>query len=494
MKGFILPAVLLALLTAPAPVAEEQPKKSMKLFEKHHYDEAATLLRPSLLSLGQDKEDVALLTMGTSYLRNAELHRELYQTALVVTAEYYRKLAAETGKGRSRFVDLYLGEFLLDSGKPDAAVAPLEKFKADDSIPQKFRDIAAVLLGTSAFLKDDKQKAEELWKGVDPSDPEVGTELAAAYGRAGLSERNPLELCENALVTANKTGKQLPQRVIKNVLEVYADNGLTEKGLDLLRSADLRAPSYGEHIAKSKDVNFYSISLIKSLSGLYLQASRAYLEKASRGSKVRDIATFHMAEAHALSGNVEQSSKALTSFLTSTLVPPQYRDRAAVRQAANQYQRGKRTEAIGAWDDISRKQPADPDLLGEVLQACGRLRIDCPTAAKKADSVVESGQGKKFSFLNASLGTYYLGKRNYAKALAYLEAGRDKGNKNKIEANEPALLVELAELYYRSKKYSEALEIFFEMSKYFPVVRQIQEPMQGIYSKEQKSAGDVKIN
>ncbi|HWR72598.1 MAG TPA: hypothetical protein VN604_05485, partial [Nitrospirota bacterium] len=172
----------------------------------------------------------------------------------------------------------------------------------------------------------------------------------------------------------------------------------------------------------------------------------------------------------------------------------QYRDRAAVRQAANQFQRGKRSEAIGVWDEISRKQPGDPDLLGEVLQSCGRLRIDCPNIATKADSTVESGQGKKISFLNASLGKYYLGKRNYTKALAYLEAGRDKGNKNKIEANEPSLLVNLAELYYRSKKYSESLEIFFEMSKYFPVVRQIQEPMQGIYSKEQKSAGDVKIN
>jgi len=494
MNGFILSAVLLVILAAPAPVADEQLKKSMKLFEKHHYDEAATVLRPSLLSLGPDKQDVSSLTMGTSYLRNAELHRELYRTALVVTSEYYRKLAAEAGKGRSRFVDLYLGEFLLESGNPEAAVAPLEKFRADDSIPQKYRDISAVLLGTSAFQKEDKQKADELWKGVDLSDPEVGSELAAAYGRAGLSDRNPLELCENALVTAKKSGKGLPQRVVKNVLEVYSDNGLTEKGLDLLRSADLRAPSYAEHIAKSKDINFYSISLIKSLSELYLQASRSYLEKASRGSKVRDIATFHMAEAYALSGNVEQSSKALTSFLASTLVPQQYRDRAAVRQAANQYQRGKRSEAVGAWDEISRKQPADPDLLGGVRQASGKLRIDCPTVAKKADSTVESGQGRKFSFLTASLGKYYLGKRDYTKALVYLEGGRDKGNKNKIEANEPVLLVNLAELYYRSKKYSEALEIFFEMSKSFPVVRQIQEPMQGIYSKEQKSAGDVKIN
>jgi len=55
------------------------------------------------------------------------------------------------------------------------------------------------------------------------------------------------------------------------------------------------------------------------------------------------------------------------------------------------------------------------------------------------------------------------------------------------------MLVDLAGLYYRSKKFSEALEIYFEMSKQFPQVRQIQESIQGVYAMEQKSAGDVKL-
>jgi hypothetical protein len=51
----------------------------------------------------------------------------------------------------------------------------------------------------------------------------------------------------------------------------------------------------------------------------------------------------------------------------------------------------------------------------------------------------------------------------------------------------------LAEAYYRNKKFSENLEIYFEIGKQYPVVRQIQEAMQGIYSMEQQSAGEVKI-
>jgi hypothetical protein len=74
-----------------------------------------------------------------------------------------------------------------------------------------------------------------------------------------------------------------------------------------------------------------------------------------------------------------------------------------------------------------------------------------------------------------------------------MEAGRDKSNKNRIEFNDPRMLIALAEAHYRSRNFSEALEIFFEMSKQYPAVRQIQAAMQGVYSMEQQSAGDAKI-
>ena len=77
--------------------------------------------------------------------------------------------------------------------------------------------------------------------------------------------------------------------------------------------------------------------------------------------------------------------------------------------------------------------------------------------------------------------------------LRYMEAGRDKGNKNKVEYNDPLLLVRLSEAYYNLKQFSESLEIYFEMSRQFTALRQIQIALQGIYSMEQKSAGDVKI-
>ena len=95
--------------------------------------------------------------------------------------------------------------------------------------------------------------------------------------------------------------------------------------------------------------------------------------------------------------------------------------------------------------------------------------------------------------LHFALGRHFLRKQDSAAALSHMEAGRDKSHKNKIEANEPAMLVTLADLYYRTKKFSESLEIYFEMGKQFPAVRQIQEALQGIYSMEHQSAGDAKL-
>jgi tetratricopeptide (TPR) repeat protein len=149
---------------------------------------------------------------------------------------------------------------------------------------------------------------------------------------------------------------------------------------------------------------------------------------------------------------------------------------------------------MAVWDELMRKQPEDPDLIAEILFACSRMKTECPGVLQKAAAMVEARDSKRLSLLNIAIGKYYLGKLDHVRAVSYLEAGRDKSNKNKIESNDPVLLVSLADAYYRTKKFSEALEIYFEMSKEFPEIRQIQEAVQGVYAMEHKSAGDVKIN
>ena len=494
MKRLALVSFLVCAVTASAAFGADDPvARAMKLYERRHYAEAAAALRSEVHAVEASRQPSAQLTLGMLYLKNAELHRDLYHESLALHLDYLKKLAATRGKSRSRFADLYLGETLIESGKPEAAFTYLERFIADEGIDPRSKALAKVSLGLSFALRENKQRAEEVWAGLDASDPEIKAALAAAYSRAGYKEKNPLTLADESLTSLKKQAAP-SLRHLRDVLVVYADARQAEKALDLLKRADLKSFSYKESVSKTKVINFYDVSLLDDLSTIYLQAGIAGLEKASQDGKLRETANFYLGEAYALAGNIDQAMKANAVFMASATMPQQYRDRARARQAAHQHQKGHPLEAIETWDELSKKQPEDPEVIAEVLSMCARLRTDCPKVAQKAAAAVETGEGKRFSVLNIGLGKYYLAKKDYGKAVSYLEAGRDKGNKNKIESNDPAMLVSLAEAYYRTKKFSEALEIYFEMSRQFPEVRQIQEALQGVYAMEHKSAGDVKIN
>ena len=493
MKRFSLLIGIMMLIVSPVRAADDPVQKAMKAYEKHRYEDALRDLRAALPSLEPARQASAHLTLGMIALKSAELHRGLARVSSAVTVDHLKRLAAYRGAGRSRYSDLYLGLALLESGNAGAASAPLEKFIAGGGDP-KHAAIARIALGEAAYQRGDRQKAQELWGGVDASDPEVRIRSAAAGSRAGLTERDPAPLCDGALAEAKRTGKQPSVAVVKSCLDVYGRSGAIDKGFDLLARADLRSYSYREAIGKSKVLSFYEPQLLSNLAAFYLQASIASLEKAAADPQLKGVASYYLGEAHLLAGNAEQAAKALAAFLGAPQMPAAERSRALVRRGEIQYQKGKQADASGAWDDLNRSQPNDPELLAEILFSCGRMRIDCPRAAQAAATAVETGEGKRFAVVNSGLGNYYLLKKDAAKAVTHLETGRDKGNKNKIESNDPLMLVDLSDAYYRTKKFSEALEIYFEMSKQFPQVRQIQEALQGIYSMEHKSAGDVKIN
>lgn len=483
---------MIVSLSTPTYSADDPVKRGMDLYNSHHYEEAAAVILPYLSSVKSGTEGGPYLSLGMIYLKNAELHRALYNVSLSVHLDYLKKLSAIRGKARSRFAKLYMGEALLEAGKPKKAVSYFKEFIADKKVKPKYKALAKIGMGNSYYLQGNKQKARNLWLSLKTTDPELLTELAAAYSKAGILNKNPQAICEKALASVKKSGKKMSMRLIKNIIDVYVRAGLIEKSLDLLKHVDMKAFSHEEILVKNKVIRFYDLSLLKSLSMLYEKACLKYLKRATADAKVKDAALFYLGEAYALFGSIDQSIKVTDSFIPSARMPQQYKNKAKVRQAANSYHKGKKAEAIGHFNKLARQQTA-PYLLAEILFTCSRLKIESPELVAKAATLAEAGEGKKFSSVNFALGKYYLWKKDYEKAISYMETGRDKSNKNRIEYNAPLLLINLTEAYYHTKKFSEALEIYFEMSKQFPAVRQIQVAMQGVYSMEQKSAGDVKI-
>ncbi len=489
---FLLSIVVIA--SAQAFAADDVVTRAMQLYEKRHYVEGASLLREDSTSIEPGRKGATNLVLGMIYLKNGVLHRELYHAGVAASQDYLKKLSAAKGKDRSRFVDLYFGQALVELGRSGDAAIYLKRFSQGNGVEPRYRAIANVSLGLGYYRNNQSNKATELWRGIDVSDPEVKAELAAAFSKVGLADKNPFLTAEGILSEMKRSGKPLSMRMMTNLVAVYArGSGSTEKGLDLINRSDLKAFSYRETLGKSKVIHFYTPSLLNDMAALYGQASIAYLEKAAADPKVRDAARFYLLQAYGLFGSIEESSKIAASFVATSGMPHLYKDCTRVWQGANLYVKNRPIDAAAIWDELVQKKPEDPDLIAEILFACNRIKTEYPKALHKAAAMVEAGEGKRFSQLNVAIGKYYLSRSDYAKGISYLEAGRDKSNKNKIESNDPVLLVSLAEGYYRTKTFSEALEIYFEMSKQFPEVRQIQAAVQGVYAMEHKSAGDVKI-
>ena len=494
MKKIALISTLILWWAYGSYAADDPLKSSMKLYKKNRYEDAANLIQPYLSEAAPNQQGKTYLSLGLIYFANARLHGELYQTSTAVQLDYLTKLLAADKKSESRFVKLYLGRTLVEAGKLVEAAAFFKKFLTDNDVQPHYKVLANIDLGRVFYLQGKKDKALKLWTKQDVSTPLAKTALAAAYSRAGHKEKNSLGMCQQALDQLKQSGKKPSIDSINNIIEVYIREGQIQKGIELLKYADLKTFSQEENLVKNKVLRFYNPSLLKNMSLLYETASLKYLNKAVVVSdeKLKGLARYYLSMSYGHFGKPDESLKIIDSFISSSRLPAQFNNRAKVAQAINNYLLGREATAKEQLDTLLQSK-AEPHLVADILQACTRHKIEFPQAVISATAMAEKGEDRRFFSVNFALGRYYLEKKDFLRATTYMEAGRDKSNKNRIEFNDPLMLVNLAKAYYLTKKFSESLEIYFEMSKQFPAVRQIQVAMQGVYSMEQKSAGDVKI-
>ena len=486
--------MLMVLLAVPLHAAKDPLKRSMQLYKKHLYEDAIYLLSTQTAEVNSNHQDKTDLAKGMICLANASLYQDLYYTSLTANLDYLYRLLSVEGPSASHLANFYLGQTLLEAGKLSEAEDLFTKFLGHGSLKQPEKDLATISLGTTLYLQNEKAKALDLWSKVNKSQPELLTSLAVAYSRVGINEKKPLVMCHKALDLLQQSDRAPSIQVTNHLIGIYAREGLIDEGFELIRQTDLKAFFHEEVPAKNKVIRFYESALLENLSLLYGKAALRFLEKAqtSKDRKIKNLAQYYLGEGYGLYGSSDQSVRMLDEFISSSSNPPRLKNMAKARQAFNQYLHGNKDVAKKQLNALLQLKP-EPNLIAEVLLSCIRYEFDASQVVNYASATAQKGQGKPFARVNFALGKYYLWKNNHIKAISYMEAARDKSNKNRIEFNDPLMLVNLAQAYCRSKQYSEALEIFFEMSKQFPALRQIQVALQAVYSMEQKSAGDVKI-
>ena len=492
--GFVTALALGLGASAPAGGADDAVNAAMKLHEKRRYEQAARLLEGALERLDAERRAQAQLVLGTIYLRNADLHEALARTAAAAGLDYFDKLLKASSEGRSRYARLYLAEALLARGNAREAARHFEQVRADSGVESRHRAIASIGLGSALWAQRDAERARGLWSAAARAGgaAEITLARAAAQGRARVVDVSSL------LRVADDTGRarELSPRARRYLIEIYLAAGASDKALAVARAADFGTASYVERFkaakGTAKSIAFYDLALLTDLAQLYRELARRRLEQAAADVRMKPSAEYYLAEAwNGLGGN-DEALKFVQAFLARPQAPAQYRERARARQVLIAHRQGRSAEAESSWTAMAESS-SDPEVLADIVLGCADVQAPCAKVLARVGQVSEAGDGRRYQRLNFALGSYYLRQKDYPRAIAYMEVGRDKSNKNKIEANDPEMLAGLAEAYYRTKKFSEGLEIFFEMSREFPVVRQIQEAVQGVYSMEQRSAGDVRI-
>lgn len=466
---------IISLTLASGASGDEPVNAAMKLYEKRRYEQAARVLESAKDAGGQ-----AQLVLGMIYLRNADLHEAFARAAAAAELDYLDKLTKTAGDGRSRYARLYLAEALAASGSAREAARHFERVRADPTIDSRHRAIAAIGLGVRKL-------------GAGAGDAlEVRLALAAAQGRARAIDGKALK----AIAQQANLSKDLSPRARRYLIEIYLAAGEPEQALAVARATDLGAASYVEQFkadkGTAKSIAFYDLALLGDLAQLYRELARRRLEQAVADARIKPTAEYYLAEALASLGELDQATAMARSFVARSDAPAVYRERSRAQLGLISYLQGQKEQAESAWRAMAERS-SDAEVLAAVVMGCAAVAAQCAKAIARAGQVAEAGDLRRHQRLNFALGAYWLRRQDPTRAIAFMEAGRDKSNKNKIEANDPEMLTGLAEAYYRTKKFSEGLEIFFEMSQEFPVVRQIQEAVQGVYSMEQRAAGDVRI-
>jgi hypothetical protein len=477
-----LVAVCLLCSSVSLLAAEEATQKAAQLLEKHYYESAAAALRAA--SGGGELQPVAALTLARAYSSNAQLYRALQRSSLDIGVMYLKKLAAQGGGDRSVYVPLYYGEYLAQAGKPGESAAQLRRFIGQKGANPAYRELAQADLSVA---QKSALPAEQ------PKDPLAKSEFAAIMSMTPARRTEAATQIEQALAELTKANQPLPVRAITNAIAVYARSGHADKAFALLRSADVGLPSYEENISKSKVVRFYDPALLANLAELDQAEAERLLLRVRNDAKYKSVAGYFLADLYLNNSQFGDAAKLLPELLAATDLPAAFHDRVALMQAVLESRTGKAAQGKARFAELGSKFSDEPVMLAEILRYCVRFKASCPSVVARARTVATAYQGERYRSLHFAVGEQYAAEGKNERALQEMETARDKSNKNRIDTNDPLLLARLADLYFAGKSFSESLEIYFEMSKEFPAVRQLQETGQGVYSTEYRSAGDAKI-
>ena len=498
-------ALLVALLAAaPASAAGADFRvPAAEAYRSGRFDPGIRAVREALARMGETPSPVraeALYLLGRLELRKGELLAELGLAARRHAADHLARLVA--GPTPLRRAAYFLGVARMELGDRDGAASAFRK---------ALRAIPASATGEDrvtrqlAELRLEALRGRVASPGAASRDPRLAAEAGYLLATLGKDPARGAAIADAALAAASRSAGDPPASVLRAAAGARLAAGRVDDAIALLEEPAAHRPASSEASGPHLTVTYYDVAVLRVMAEAYVAAAARHLEAAlaiGEQPNLREAAAFAAARARLLAGESRLALERLSGLERPTTLGPAGWARVTALVARARAALGARAEAARLFEKALAEAGGDGEALAEVADlvadAHARGEVDASlvrTVFAQVGRVADGWPRRLPPRLAAGLAA--LASRTGGDAwavVAQFERGRDKAAKNRLDANDPVVLARLALAQVEARLFSEALEIYFEMAKAYPEVRQVQEALQGVYAAEQVAGGEVRIN
>jgi tetratricopeptide (TPR) repeat protein len=488
----LIPVFLLTVLQAFA--IPKEIENALKLNRINHFDEALRVMEEALEQGKINPDITSAYTIGRILYRKGELFREMSQITVLAQIAHLEQIR-EREKSLTGELSLYLGIGYFYNSRFDDAAATLNRVINSTGMDAAMRSLAVVYLGAAYYRTGEREKAQEFWKQVGQDHGYALATLGFMYAYLGINPATAESTIERALNKADS--------IYRNSIEVYHSYALMASGrytdaYNGIGGIDLDKPIFFYRPDDVTEIRFYDLAVLDAYSRIIFGESIKNLEPVVNASsgELASFASYYVAQMYLYLEDYEQcinfASRAQKLSVSSSLTMI----RAVSSESAAYYLSGKERKGQRLIQREIEKIYGKPSFLLEMM----RVLITSGVAFETVEGVIRGAESYIFDVQwdrtrrdMALLGELAFFSGDYNRALSYLEQARDKGNKNKIETNDPTFLLKLSYVYYNREDFSESLEVLFSLGKSFSGVRPLQDSVQSVYSYKQRGSGETII-
>jgi len=503
-----LTALLLLLFFFSTQAVYPIPKEieeALKLNRVNHFDEALEVVEKALSEEKITPDITSAYTVGRILYRKGEFYREIAEVSILTSIGRILQIESDEKKLPDG-LKLFLAKGYFFNRQYTDAVNILKQVVSSPGTSDEFLALARVYLGASYYRLGDKKKAERLWQDIDRKQAFAFSTLGLMYAFLNINPAQGELMTRQALEGISENRKSLSPELVESygyVFQVYHAFSLLALGrfheaYSEIKDVKLNLPVYVYTHFEGIQMRFYDVALLLCYSRIIFGESIKNLEpivSASSG-ELASFASFYVAQMYLYLEDYETSLKFALKAKKLSVAGSLTMYRAIACESANYMLAGKQKKG----SRIIRKEMESifgkPSFLLEMMKALissGISYENVKDVIEEVESYIYETQWEKTRRDSALMGELSFFAGNYGKALYYLERARDKGNKNRIETNDPGFLLKLSYVYYSREDYSESLEILFSLGKSFSGIRPVQDAVQSVYSYKQKGTGEAII-